>query len=79
MRWASHLPSLASGGTENEFDAAKYVEGAARDLQEDGGRTAAALIKAVSCEPGCSPFEVLGRVDWSVLGEVFFESYIEGW
>ena len=68
------LTRLVGGATENEYDAAKYVEGAALELLEHEGKTARALAEAVGCDPAtASRFEVVSRVDWMVLGGHFWD------
>ena len=51
LAYATARGWLVGGGTENERDAATYVEGAASMLLEDGGKTARALAEAVGCDP----------------------------
>lgn len=68
---------LVGGGTENERDAAKYIEGAALELLEDGGKTARALTEAVGLDPAtANRFDVVSKVDWLVLGEHFWDWYL---
>lgn len=76
LPYAVALGWLAGSGAENERDAAKYVEGAARDILEDSGKSATALREAVGCDADASTFEVLSRIDWMVVGEYFFQQHV---